>query len=272
MITIAGISIFVFGDEFMLHERRDKIVKMIISDRMVKVADLVKIFDVSIETIRRDLEYLENQGYLKRVYGGAVLHGLFGQEPDYSHREVKNYIEKRAIGIKTSELIEDGDTIAIDLGTTTLEVARALAGKNNLTIITNATKIAQELVVNESNRVFLMGGMLRPGELSVSGFMCSENLKQFNVDKAIIGVGGITLDRGITDYHIEEANNRRTIINIAEKVIAVADFSKFGVIAMNNVCSINKINILVTDSAVPQKTISDYRSRGINVIAAEKAD
>lgn len=256
----------------MLHERRDIIVKKIISDRMVKVADLMKMFDVSIETIRRDLEYLEKHGYLKRVYGGAVIHGLFGQEPDYSQREVKNYVEKRAIGKKTSQLIEDGDTIAIDLGTTTLEVARAIANKNDLTIITNATKIAQELVNNVSNKVFLVGGILRPGELSVSGFMCSENLKHFNVDKAIIGVGGITPDRGITDYHIEEAANRRAMIDIAEKVIAVADFSKFGVIAMNNVCSINKINTLITDSSVPQKIIYDYRSRGVNVVVAERMD
>ena len=254
----------------MLHARRSQIVDKITEERMVKVSDLMQKFDVSIETIRRDLEYLEKCGYLKRVYGGAVLDGLYGQEPSYEHREVINYHEKQAIAAKTAELIDDGDAIIIDVGTTTLEVAHCLGMKKNLTVITNATLVAHSLMAHENCRVILLGGELRRGELSVSGFLCNTNLQHFHANKAIIGVGGITIDGGISDYHIEEANCRRTMISRADKVIAVADYSKFDVTALNSVCEINRIDALVTDWSTPAKTLSAYRGAGVNVLVAQR--
>ncbi len=252
----------------MLHQRRNQIIKKITEKRMVKVSDLMNDFKVSIETIRRDLEFLEKHGYLKRVYGGAVLSGLYGQEPAYEHREVINYDEKKAIAAKTAELINDGDIIFMDVGTTPLEVARCLHTKNNLTVITNSSLIAHILVANKSFHVILLGGEMRHGELSVSGFLCDINLQYFNANKAIIGVGGITTDTGITDYHIEEANNRRTMIQRVDKLIAVADHSKFGVVAMNNICPTNRIHTLVTDWNTPAKIVAEYRLAGLNVIVA----
>lgn len=252
----------------MNHERRSLIINKIKQERMVKVSELIAEFKVSIETIRRDLEYLEKQGILKRVYGGAVIAGMYGEEPTYSHREVKNFIEKKAIGVKAAQLIDDGDTIFIDVGTTTREVAANLLGKKNLTVITNATLVAHELIKNESCRVLLLGGEIRKGELSVSGFLTDKNMEYFNANKLIIGVGGLTLSNGITDYNIEEANTRRLMIKHADTVIAVADYSKFGVTAMNNVCSIKDIDILVTDCSVSQKIVSEYKQAGINVVMA----
>lgn len=252
----------------MLQARRRQIVNKIMDERMVKVSDLMREFNISIETIRRDLEYLEKQGYLKRVYGGAVLEGLYGLEPAYEHREVINYHEKQAIAAKTAELIDDGDTIFMDVGTTTLEVAHHLAGKKNLTVITNASLIAHSLIVNETCRVILLGGEMRRGELSVSGFLCDAGMQYFHANKAIIGVGGITISGGITDYHTEEANNRRTMINRVDRVIAVADYSKFGVTAMNSVCGIDRIHLLVTDWSTPSKAVAEYRAAGLNVIVA----
>ncbi len=254
----------------MLHARRNKIVDKITEEHLVKVSDLMKEFNVSIETIRRDLEYLEKLGYLRRVYGGAVLDGFYGQEPPYKHREVINYPEKQAIAARTCELIDDGDSVFIDLGTTTLEVARCLSKRKNLIIITNATLVAHSLITNESCRVILLGGELRRGELSVSGSLCNANIQLFNANKAIIGVGGISLEKGITDYHLEEANIRRSMINRAEKVIAVADHSKFGVVTLNNICELNRINTLVTDWITPAKTIAAYIGAGVNVVIAKR--
>lgn len=253
----------------MLHERRDKIVQMISMDRMVKVSDLTKIFNVSIETIRRDLEYLEEHGYLNRVYGGAVVKSMYGLEPAYSAREIKNYIEKVAIGQKAIEFVEDGDTIEIDVGTTTLEFARALKGKKRVTVITNALQIAMALVDDENIRVIMLGGDVRKGELSTSGFLSEDGIGLFNVDKVFLGIGGITLEGGITDYHIEESNLRRHILKRTNKVIGLADYSKFGVTAMNEVCDLKKLNVIITDTKTDKLMVADIRNLGIKCVIAE---
>ena len=254
----------------MLQQRRSEIIEKIKANRMVKVADLVNEYQVSIETIRRDLEHLESAGYLRRVYGGAVVDGLLGQEPVYSHREVINYEEKKAIGIKAAELIEDGDTLFIDVGTTTLEVARNLKDKKNITVITNATLIANEMITVDNCRVIILGGELRPGELSVSGHICDTNLKNFYANKLIMGVGGISLQSGYTDYHVNEANTRRSMIERAGKIIAVADHCKFGVTAMNFICPITRVEKLVTDWSIPKETIKEFHETGINLIIANE--
>ena len=253
----------------MLHDRRAKIVQMITSERMVKVNDLIKTFNVSIETIRRDLKYLEDSGYIRRVYGGAVVKSMYGLEPDYSSREIKNYNEKVAIGRKTVDLVDDGDTIAIDIGTTTLEFARALKGNKKVTVITNAILIAAALADDDNIRVIMLGGNVRKGDLSTSGFLSENDISLFNVDKIFLGIGGITIDEGITDYHIEESNLRRHILKKTHIVIGLADFSKFGVIAMNKVCDIEKINFLVTDDKTDKLMISKIRTLGIKVLIAE---
>ena len=252
----------------MQQERRSEIVDRIKQNRMIKVADLVKEYQVSVETIRRDLEYLENAGFLRRVYGGAVAGGLYSNEPVYSHREMVNYNQKRAIGAKAAELIDDGDILFIDVGTTTLEVARNLIHKKNLTVITNASLIAREMVQKPDCRVILLGGELRPGELSVSGYLCDQNLGNFYANKLIMGVGGVSIQNGYTDYHPGEANTRRCMIERTDMIIAVADNSKFGVTAMNFICTINRVEKLVTDSAIPEEIIRDYQKNGIDLIIA----
>ena len=254
----------------MLQERRSEIIEKIRSKRMVKVAELVDEYQVSIETIRRDLEYLESAGYLRRVYGGAVADGLYGQEPLYSNRKVANYDEKRAIGIKAAELIGDGDTLFIDVGTTTLEVVKNLSGKKNLTVITNATLIAHEMIQYQNCSVIVLGGELRSGELSVSGHISEDNLERFFANKLIMGVGGISLHSGYTDYHINEANVRRRMIERSDKIIAVADYSKFGVTAMNCVCPVTRVEKLVTDWSIQKETLNAFREHGIDVIVSEK--
>lgn len=249
-------------------ERRERIVNQIKQKRLVKVQELVEEYQVSIETIRRDLEYLEKMGHLKRVYGGAVAHGLYSEEPAYSHREIINFHEKRAIARKTAQLISDGDTLFIEVGTTALEVALCLREKKNLTVITNALAIAQALMESGNTRVILLGGELRPGELATSGSMADHDLQMFYANKAIIGVGGISLDRGITDYHFGEAGIRRSMIAHADEIIAVTDYSKFGVVAMNRVCSLAEVDVLVTDWSVPAKVLGDYRAQGLQVLVA----
>ena len=253
----------------MLHKRRSEIIEKVRMYRMVKVQDLMKEYNVSIETIRRDLEYLENEGYLKRVYGGAVLPGFYGQEPDFTHREIVNYEEKIAIGTKTATMINDGDTLMMDVGTTVLEVANCLRDKKNLTVITNSTLIASKMATYNDCRVILLGGDLRPGELSVSGILAEQNLDRYYANKMIMGVGGITLANGITDYHSGEASVRRKMLDRSERVIAVADCCKFGVTALNAICPISRLSGIVTDWTLPHETIKEYKDGGITLTISD---
>lgn len=253
----------------MLQERRSKIIDKIQQENVVKVSELMEEFGVSIETIRRDLEYLEKHDYLKRVYGGAVLHGLNTQEPAFERREIAHETEKKAIAVKAATLVEDGDTIFVDVGTTTLETVRQLKGKKNLTVITNSTLAAQVAVENPGSRVILLGGEIRRGDLSVSGYLCDNSLENFYANKALVGAGGVTPESGITDYHLAEANTRRMMIAHADQVILVADASKFGVVAMNRVCPLSSVQALVTDPGLPADEVEMYRSQGLQVLITE---
>ena len=253
----------------MLQERRSKIIQKIQQTNVVKVSDLMEEFGVSIETIRRDLEYLEEKNYLKRVYGGAVKKGFNTQEPTYKRREVEKEDEKKKIAAAAAELVSDGDTLFMDVGTTVLETARQLGSKKRITVITNSTLTAQALIeVNPENRVILLGGELRNGDLSVSGYLCGNSLENFYADKAIIGAGGITIESGITDYHLAEANTRRLMIRHSDQVIIVADSSKFGVIAMNRVCPVSDIHTIVVDDSLPEKEAQRYRDKGLRICFA----
>lgn len=253
----------------MQDERRQEIVKLISENRMVKASELVERYHVSMETIRRDMEYLEEKGYLTRVYGGAVARTMYGLEPEYSAREVKNYQEKLLIGRAAVDLVEDGDTILMDVGTTMLEFARFLKGHRRVTVFTNAMQIAMALVMDTNIRVIQLGGNVRPGELATSGFIAEDTVGRFCFDKAFLGVGGLTMDKGITDYHMEEANLRRHFVENAQKVIALADYSKFGIKAMNRVCDIKQVDIIVTDKRADKNIINEFRGLGKSVIIAE---
>ncbi len=251
-----------------VEERRAKIVQMLKYERTVKVSALMQAFGVSVETIRRDLEFLEDEGFLKRVYGGAIRKGVFGEEPTYDTREVINLDAKKAIAAEAAKLIENGDTVFIDIGTTCLEVAKLLSDKKSLTILTNSFMIAKEMTDFPGCRVFLLGGELRKGELSVSGFLTSTNLNLFNADKAIIGAGGVTVESGITDYHPEEAYVRRLMIDRSKYCVVVADRSKFGVVAMNVVCPLEKIGVLVTDDLISEEMKLSLETASIPIIVS----
>lgn len=250
----------------MLEERRSKIIEKLKYERTLKVSSLTKEFSVSIETIRRDLEFLENKGYLKRVYGGAIRVGSFGEEPSYEKREVKNLEAKKAIASEAVKLIENGDTVFFDIGTTCLEVAHLLSDKKDITVITNSMIIARELADHPSCRVYILGGEVRRGELSLSGTMANVAIMLFNADKAIIGAAGITLEAGITDYNLEEAHIRAQMIERSKYSIVVADSSKFGVIAVDTVCQLDRVGVIITDSNVSKDMKKELKTAAVEAV------
>lgn len=236
----------------------------------VKVSELTRTFGVSVETIRRDMEALERKGMLKRVYGGAIRITSKSAEIDYTSRTHLNIEEKQAIGRKAAELINNGDTIAVDLGTTTLEVVKSLCSKKDLTSLTNSIPISLELIKNNNGPVFLMGGQLRDGYYSTSGFLTVGQLQQFCADKAIIGAGGVSARAGLTDYHVEEANARREMIRIADKVILVADSSKLGFATFIHICPLDAIDVLVTDWRATPQMLKPFEDSKMKIIIAEE--
>jgi len=173
-------------------ERRQQIVDLITRQRTVNNAELMEKFDISIETVRRDLEYLEQQGVLRRVYGGAVINVSLNSEPEYASRFRANSQEKNAIAQEAVKLICPGDAVYLGVGTTVQAMAQYMKNIGQLTVFTNALRTAVELSEIPGCTVIVAGGQLRGKEWTLSGFPAEENLTHFNVDKAFIGIGGIT--------------------------------------------------------------------------------
>lgn len=249
----------------MNQERRSQIIEMIRENRIVKNTELMERFGISIETVRRDLQYLEEQGVLERVYGGAVNKTFVSMEPAYAKREQEGFPEKRAIAAEAEKMIAPRDTVFFDLGTTVKLVAQMLDKGKPITAFTNALRTALVLSDMEGCEVILPGGKLRAKELSVAGPLSEDNMRQFNVDKAFIGVAGITED-GISDFNIEEASLRRQVIRNARQVIALADHSKFGIRAVSNICPLADIDVLITDEKAPANLLARIEKSGVRVI------
>ncbi len=243
-------------------ERRDQIAALISRNRTVTNAELMERFGISIETVRRDLSTLERQGVLERVYGGAVRREANPQEPGYGVREREHTGEKLAIARFAETLIARNDTVYFDNGTSVLLLARQMRGEKKITAFTNALRTAA--VLADKAEVILLGGPLKPGELCVSGDAAREQLARYNIDKAVIGVGGVSAD-GLTDFLYPEITLREQVIKSARQVIALADYSKFSMHAVYNLCPITDIDILITDDAAPQDVLEQIRDRGVQV-------
>ena len=253
----------------MAQERYDRILQMLEADGRVSIEALKTELGFSIETLRRDLKQLEGKNLLKRVYGGAVLAAPSTREPSYSTRTTRHLDAKMAIARKAASLIHDGDSIALDLGTTVLETAKLLVDKQNLTVLTNSLDIAQFLLTNTSHKIYLLGGLLRSGENATSGMSCEMMLDSFRVDKAIVGVAGIGLAEGVTDYVEGEVQVRKKMISIAKQIIGLADYSKFDQVAFCKVCDASRFDTLITDGKTPAETVRQFVSAGINIMVAD---
>lgn len=250
----------------MTRERRNQIIDLIMQNRTVKNTDLMERFGISIETVRRDLECLEREGYLQRVYGGAVLKNAHEGEPEYAKRVEEHFVEKNAIAAAAVQLITPDDFIFLGVGTTVQAMAQYMKECKGVTAFTNSLRTASAL--SDQCSVVLTGGQLRPKELSLSGFPAEENLLHFNINRAFIGIGGIT-EKGITDFHIGEARLHQHIIQNASQTVVLADSSKFGVRGMTNVCPFQDVDVLVTDSKAPAEYVELLERSGIQVIIAK---
>jgi DeoR/GlpR family transcriptional regulator of sugar metabolism len=249
-------------------ERRQHIFKAIEASGVASVRDLAQRFDVSMITIMRDLQELEQEGLIRRVHGGAISVRGASYEPPFSARESQLSPEKQRIALKAVELVTDGDSIILDVGTTTLEIARALKGKRNLTVLVTNLRAALELASQPAIQVIVIGGKLRSSELSMIGHLAEQTLRTFQVDKAFIGVGGVTVSHGLTEFNFDEAGTKRTMIERARQAIVVADHTKFGKIMLTQVAPLSDISLLITGSELDEDQKHELEEAGVALLLA----
>lgn len=249
--------------------RRNEIIDIINSVGQVFVMELSQKFEVSEVTIRNDLEQLEHKNILMRARGGAIrLEGRVGIDYNLSEKDKLNLNQKVKIGRKAAELIKESEIILIDSGTTTAELAKNLTNFKELTVITNALNIAYLLGTQENIKLTIPGGYLRKSSQSLVGPLAEKGLQNFYVDKAFLGVDGLDPELGLYTPNIEEAHLNRLMIEIANEVILLCDSTKLRKKSFAHICSISKINILITDENILDADKKKLEESGIKVIIA----
>jgi DeoR family transcriptional regulator of aga operon len=248
--------------------RRAKILEDLEAKGQVSVSELSKMFEISEVTIRNDLAHLEKQSMLIRARGGAIKikFSRMGIEPSISDKQKEFLKEKQRIAKAAVKLIEEGDTIVMDSGTTTTEVAKNLEQFKNLTIITNALNIASILADYEGFNIFMPGGSLRKKSLSLVGVLADENFEKFYCDKLFLGVDGFDTTHGLSTPNSEEAHLNQIMIKIAKKVIVVADSRKFERRRFAFIGPITNIHVVVTDSGIKEEDKNRLEKSGVEVI------
>ena len=247
------------------NERYDIILQLLSSKEMVTIPELMDLFDVSIETVRRDLNYLDKNHFIKKVYGGAILFNKTGSgnSSSYALRIQDKLAEKQAIARKCAESIRDGDVLFLGPGTTVLQVARNIKDRHNLSVMTTSIYVVTELIGSDAEILFVGGKMSNRDVCTMVPFN-SPDLESFSPPKAIIGASGVTLKYGITDYNYMMSLILKKIIARAKSITVVADSSKFGISDPGITCPLSMVNTIITDSNrkdVIMEEFEEYRQR-----------
>ena len=246
-------------------DRLSAILEELSGNGSVSVTDLSRQFDVSLATVRRDLELLEEQRLISRVHGGAVARGVLYELP-LRYKAARQQEEKRRIAHEAAARVPDDANLGLTGGTTTTEVARALADRSGLTVVTNALNIASELAIRTNLKLVVPGGVARPESYELVGPIAESGLEGFNLDLAIVGVDGISAESGCTTHHDIEAHTNRALIRRAKRVIVVADSSKLGRVAFARICTIGEVDELITDSGADPEELKRLEDAGLHVV------
>lgn len=246
-------------------ERQNRILQLINEHQRVTVAQLSQALGVSDMTIRRDLARLEERGVLRRTHGGAVLLKYPPGDLPYYAREGEQLEEKEAIARLAAEMVQDGDTIVLDAGTTIAHLARRLIGKRHLTVITNSLYVINILLGAPDITVINTGGTLWVPTASFVGPLAVAALRRFTADKAFLATPAISLEAGVTNSNLYEAEVKAVMLEIARQKILLADHTKFGRTSYAIVAPIQAFDHLVTDEKTPAKVVAHIRTAGVDV-------
>jgi DeoR/GlpR family transcriptional regulator of sugar metabolism len=245
-------------------ERRSALLEWLQSAGRVEVAAAALRFDTAEMTIRRDLDALVTQGAARRVRGGAISLLLGAEEPPFAVRTVAAGDAKRRIGQAAADLLAEGESVALDSGTTALEVARCLSGRR-VTVMPLSLHAAWALAHAEGVRLLMAGGEVRPGELALVGPLATASLAALRFDTAVLSCCGLA-DGQVTAHDLGDAEVKRAMRAAAARTVLVADGSKFARSAAAVVCATSDVDVLVTDGSVPADTAAELRARGVEVL------
>ena len=250
------------------NQRREKIFEMIQEDGSAKVIDLSKIFKVTEVTIRQDLEKLEKDGLIIKEHGGAFLKNIKDQVQAFSLGHRENNDKKELIAKKCLEFIENGDSIILDSGSTTTEIAKNLKGFKNLMVITNALNIALLLGAEPGIELIVTGGEFKPPTLSLTGQKAADFFKGINVQKLFLATAGISLKSGLTYPSISDLVVKKAMIEAADTTYLVADSTKIGKSAFASLGALSLIDYIITDNGIEEKHKEIFKNNEIELIIA----
>ncbi len=246
-------------------ERRREILALLNRDGRVLVKDLARHFRISQITIRKDLEFLDGQGVVQRTHGGALpLQAGALLDPSLREKEKLHRKQKTLIAEAAARLVEEGQSVLLDSGTTTTAIARALKDMAQLTVITNAINIAAELA-GTNVEVILTGGMLRKNSFSLVGPLAERTLRQLSADVLFLGVDGFDTKAGLFTPNLLESEVNRAMVEIARRTIAVCDSSKFGRRSLCNIMPVTAVQEVITDKQIPKPDLHALKEAGIRV-------
>lgn len=250
-------------------ERQRRIAEYLHKVEFASLEELAKQVETSVSTVRRDITNLESQGVLRRTHGGARLSEPKSDEFAFSFRDTHQLSEKEAIGRCCAELIQPNQTVIIDAGTTTFHVARYLEHKT-LQIITNSLPVANHFASSQRVEVVVSGGVIYPRLGVLVGPLAVESFSKINADVAVMSSGGITAE-GITNSHGLLIDIQRAMLKAAQKVIFCLDSNKLGRKSVSQLCDLDEIDVIVTDSGASPEIIASIREKGVEVLVAIKS-
>lgn len=247
-------------------ERRNTILARLKMEGKVIVSDLAREFDVTEETIRRDLEKLDQEGLAKKTYGGAVIRQNGNADLPYSVRKRANVDRKQRIAELIGEQIHDGDYLMLDASSTAIFVAKYIKHLRNITLITNSVEILLELADKEGWNILSTGGALREGALSLVGASAEKMVRGFHVDLAVCSCKGIDMAMGITDSNERDSEIKQAIFAAADRKILAVDTTKFDNISFVRVCDIGEVDAIVTDTAPTERWVEYLNEKQVELI------
>lgn len=249
-------------------QRRLKILELLQEEGSARVSNLSKTFDVSEPTIRQDLEKLEAEGFIVREHGGAFLKSVSQQVASFALQHQENMEKKTSIGKKAAEFIQDWDSIILDSGSTTTEVAKNLDNKQHVKIVTNALNIALLLGSHAFFEVLVTGGEFKAPTLSLTGEIAANFFRQLHVDKLFLATAGISWETGLTYPGLSDLPVKKAMIDSASEVYLVADSTKIGQAAFASLGGLDLIDYFITDSGITDEDRAMFEQRGVKIIIA----
>ena len=250
----------------LIDERRQHVLNLVQRDGRVVISELSDALGISRITIRKDLDYLESKGLLRRTHGGALsTQNSALLDPSLGEKEQKHIKEKQRIAVAAASLVQEGLCVILDSGTTTTAIARELRRFSRLTVITNAVNIATDLAGTEIE-VILTGGTLRKNSFSLVGPLAEDTLSDIHADILFLGVDGFDTKIGLTTPNVLESRVNRAMVNASKRIVAVCDSSKFGRCSLARIVPPSAIHTVITDDQLSSEEMESLTSIGIEVI------